>query len=47
MISDFICKQSGYLSLTDDEFEQAKLQDPTIKKYAKQWLEYGEAKEGY
>ena len=47
MISDFICEQSGYLALTDDEYEQAKQRDPTIKKHARQWLEYGEAKEGY
>ncbi len=47
MISDFICEQSGYLALTDDEYEQAKQRDPTIRKHARQWLEYGEAKEGY
>ena len=47
MVSDFICEQSGYLCLTDDEYERAKVSDPTIKKHARQWLEYGEAKEGY
>ena len=31
----------------DDDYKQAKLCDPIIKKYATQWLEYVEAKEGY
>ena len=48
MISDFICKQSGYLVLTDKEYKQAKHSDPTIKKHTRQWLGYGEAaKEAY
>ena len=39
MISDFISEQSGYLSLTDDEYERAKQKYPTIKTYARQPLE--------
>ena len=34
MISDFICEQSGYLALNDEEYEQAKQHDPTIRKKA-------------
>ena len=47
MVSDFIEERGGYLHLTDDEFERAKQTDPTIRKYARQLLEYGEAREGY
>lgn len=47
MVSDFIEERGGYLHLTDDEFERAKQADPTIRKYARQLLEYGEAREGY
>ena len=47
MISDFIYEQTGYLALMDEEYKRAKQSDPTIKKHARQWLEYGEAKEGY
>lgn len=47
MISDFISEKDGYLGLTDSEYEAAKQKKPNSKKYARQWLEYGEAKEGY
>ncbi len=47
MISDFIDEKNGYLALTDEEFEEAKKNDPAIRKYARRQLEYGEAKEGY
>ena len=47
MMSDFIDEKCGYLSLTQEEYEEAKKNDPTIRKYACQQLEYGEAKEGY
>ena len=33
--------------MNKDEHEEAKKKDPTIKKYARRWLEYGKAKEGY
>ena len=46
MVSDFIDEKCGYLSLTQEEYEEAK-NDPTIREYARQQLEYGEAKEGY
>ena len=47
MISDFIDERNGYLELTQEEYEEAKKKNPSIKKYARQQLEYGEAKEGY
>lgn len=47
MISDFIGERDGYLSLTEDEYKAAKEVDPSIRRYARQQLEYGEGKEGY
>ena len=47
MVSDFIEEKEGYLHLTDEEYKSAKKKDPTIRKYARQFLEYGEAKVGY
>ena len=47
MVSDFIKERGGYLHLSDDEFERAKQADPTVRKYARQLLEYGEARERY
>ena len=47
MVSDFIEEGSGYLQLTQKEYDEAKKHDPTITRYARQLLEYGEAKEGY
>ena len=36
-----------YLSLTDDGYDQPKQADPTIKKYTRQWPEYGKSRQGY
>ena len=47
MVSDFLSERDGYLALTEDEYKKAKQMDPSIRKYARQQLEYGEAKEGY
>ena len=47
MVSDFIEESSGYLQLTQKEYDEAKKHDPTITRYARRLLEYGEAKEGY
>jgi len=47
MVSDFISERDGYLALTGGEYEVAKQTDPSIRQYARQQLEYGEAKEGY
>ena len=46
MVSD---EQMGtcHLSLTQEEYDEAKKTNPTIRKYARQQLEYGESKEGY
>ena len=43
MLSDF-SEKHGYLELTD---KKVKKSDPTIRKHARQTLEYGEGKGGY
>ena len=47
MVSDFIDEHNGFLTLSDDEYEAAKASNPNIRKYAQQFLEYGESREGY
>ena len=47
MVSDFIDEKNGYLALTQEEYDRAKIEDPKAKMYARQLLEYGESKEGY
>ncbi len=47
MVSDFIEEKNGYLALTMEEYERAKLTDPTIRLQAREFLKYGESKEGY
>ena len=47
MVSDFIDEHIGYLALTQEEYDQAKLTDPKIWMHARVLLEYGETKEGY
>ena len=47
MVSDFIDEHNGFLALSDAEYEVAKSNDPKTRKYARQFLEYGENKEGY
>ena len=47
MVSDFTDEHSGFLSLTDEEYERAKIMNPSAKKYSQAFLEYGENREGY
>ena len=47
MVSDFIDEHNGFLALSDDEHEAAKASKPHIRKYAREFLEYGESREGY
>ena len=47
MVSDFIDEHSGFLARNDEEYERAKAANPYVKKYAREFLEYGESKEGY
>ena len=47
MVSDFIDKHNGFLALSDDEHEAAKASKPHIRKNAREFLEYGESREGY
>ena len=46
MVSDFIDEQNGFLALSDEEYESAKATNPCIRKYAREFLEYGESREG-
>ena len=47
MVSDFIDERNGYLRLTDDEFEIAKATHPSLRRQAREFLEYGKEHEGY
>ena len=47
MVSDFIDEHNGYLALTQEEYDRVKVSDPSIRLQAREFLEYGEAKEGY
>lgn len=47
MVSDFIDEFGGFLPLTEAQYDAAKVSNPGIKKYAREFLEYGEAREGY
>ena len=44
MVSDFVDEHNGFLALSDDEYEAAKV---TNRKYARQFLEYGESKDRF
>ena len=47
MVSDFIDEHNGFLALSDDEYQAAKDSNARIRPYAREFLEYGESKEGY
>jgi hypothetical protein len=47
MVTDFIDEHHGFLAFSDEEREQVKLANPSTRKYAREFLEYGENKEGY
>ena len=47
MVSDFIDEHEDFLALNDEQYEQAKTKNSRIRKYAREYLEYGEAREGY
>ena len=47
MVSDFVDEHSGFLALSDVEYESAKISHSGLPKYAQEFLEYGESKEGY
>ena len=48
MVSDFIEEKNGYLAfLTQEEYDKVKVNNPSIRMYAREFLEYGEAKDGY
>ena len=47
MVSDFVDEHYGYLALTDEELARAREMQPSLKQQARQFLEYGESREGY
>ena len=47
MVSDFVDEHNGFLAFYDTEYEVAKCKHPNLRKYAREFLEYGESKEGY
>ena len=47
MVSDFIDQHSGFLRLTDEEYELARATDPSFPKQARALLEYGADRDGY
>ena len=47
MVSDFIDEHNGFLALSDEEHDRAKVLNPCFQKYAREFLEDGESKEGY
>ena len=47
MVSDFIDEKNGFLCLSESQWETAKVTNPNIKRYAREYLEYGENKEEY
>ena len=47
MVSDFITEHFGYLKLTDEEYERAKITNPKLPQSACVVLKYGVQSEGY
>ena len=47
MVSDLIDEHNGFLALSDEEYQAAKATNPNIHPYAREFLEYGESREGY
>ena len=47
MVSDFVDDHNGFLALTEEQYKVAKTTNLRAKKYARQFFEYGENKEGY
>ena len=47
MVSDFIDEHNGFLALSTEDYQAAKVTNPAIKPYAREFLGYGETKEGY
>lgn len=47
MVSDFIDEKNGFLALNDEEYTIVKASDPSIRPYAREFLEIGENREGY
>ena len=46
MVSDFIDEHNGFLALSGEEHDKAKALNPRIHKYVREFLVYGESREG-
>ena len=47
MISDFLSEQDGFLQLSDSEFSAGRVKFPSLKRYVRASIEYGENKDGH
>ena len=47
MVSNFIDEHHELVLLTDEEYDKTKQINPLSKKFTRQFLEYGEKREGY
>ena len=47
IVSDFIDERHGYLALSQEEYDHAKVKDPAVWMHVRVYFEYGESKEGY
>ena len=47
MVLDFINEKDGFLCLTHEQYQQAKMSEQRFPFQARQLLEYGKSKDGY
>ena len=47
MVSDFVDEHHGYLRLTAEEHSEGLMKIPDLKCQVREFLEYGENKQGY
>lgn len=47
MVSDFVDAHQGFLAFSSEEYTRVKTTNPDLPMYARVFLEYGEAREGY
>lgn len=47
MVSDFVDEHNGFLMLTEDEYNLAKVTKPTLRRFAQEFLQINERREEY
>ena len=47
IVLDLIDETDGFKALTKAQYDEVKVSNPSIKKYACEFLEYGKIREGY